>query len=397
MKNSDNIDVYEAQKIGTHGYIRLLDVMGSDDDIVYSARMSYDGSGRSSARKLIRRMMRKGHTSPFEMGELRFEVKAPIFVARQWLRHRTANVNELSGRFAVVKPEFYEPPEGGWRKQSSTNKQASSDEALGRSDDNLMCFEYRNSNSNAYDKYLRAIRKGVSRELARAVLPVATYTKFVWKCDLSNILHFMKLRCDREHAQPEIADYADAISKIVEALFPLTYEAWCDYQRDSITLSRLDLDAIAQLGLRATRVNSKSVFDSENEHDEFVKKLNRLGVAGKELRNGLLEIRAWVTDQMSKYPHGEPDSATIAMFAGGFARCLALSNARPREYANDPWKSQAFSEHLDHAIAHLANVKSQLESKDGYVEETDLGFSDLVHCAVRALMAEYIGRNSGIL
>jgi thymidylate synthase (FAD) len=375
---------YERQ-IGTHGYIRLLDSMGSDDDIVYSARMSYDGQGRSSSRKLIRRMMRKGHTSPFEMCELKFEVKAPIFVARQWLRHRTANANELSGRFAEAADEFYEPPAGGWRLQSAVNKQASSDKVLSEGEEGELTFGYRNAYAKSYAQYGLALSKGVAREIARTVLPVGTYTKFVWKCDLSNILRFIELRSDREHAQSEIADFADVIAEVVRMKFPLTYEAWRDYRQESVTFSRMEVERLRTILLHLQSIPEAGPFDSENEEREFRQKAEKIGIFGN--CTDTFDLEKWIRREMYRYPHAKPDDETVRMFVSGVVGCLSLSNSRPAEYANEPWKEQSVEEHLAHAAAHLAEVSRK--SSLGLAQLTDTGHSDLKHACVRLMMADF--------
>lgn len=224
-----------------HGNVRLLDVMGSDSDIVDAARISYDGSeDRTKDRNLIRYLMRHRHTSPFEMAELKFELKMPIFVARQWVRHRTANMNEVSARYTQLPAEMFVPEE--WAEQSQNNKQGREivvDDNAQRFADQLVGAVH----SKAYHAYEVLLDGGISREQARGVLPLNTYTRFVWKMDLHNLMHFLKLRLD-PHAQKEIRVYAEVIERLVALKFPLTYEAFVDYQRDAYTCSRLEMEML---------------------------------------------------------------------------------------------------------------------------------------------------------
>jgi len=219
-------------KILDYGELGLIDIMGSDDAIVEAARVSY-GKGTkqvSSNRSLIRYLMRHQHWGPFEMAEMKFYVKLPIFVARQWVRHRTASINEISGRYSEFDmSEVYRPTT--FRKQSQDNKQGSSDS----------CFSYE---IQSYDKsqteYSILLNKGAAKELARIVLPVSSYTQWYWKCDLRNIFNFLRLRLDF-HAQYEIRMYAQAMAKMVKESFPLAYEAFEDYILNSVTFNGSEL------------------------------------------------------------------------------------------------------------------------------------------------------------
>lgn len=208
--------------------------MGTDEDIVDAARLSYDRRGTSEDRALLRYLMRNGHTSPFEMAELKFEIKCPIHVARQWVRHRTASMNEVSARYTTLPNEMYVPDRVSSAPQD--NKQ-------GRG---VQFSEVRNlqargdiriGNEAAYAEYQNLIAGNVAPEIARGNLPLNTYTKFVWKMDLHNLMHFLRLRCD-SHAQFEIRQYANVIESITTRLFPVTMEAWGDYIFRSHKLSR---------------------------------------------------------------------------------------------------------------------------------------------------------------
>jgi thymidylate synthase (FAD) len=229
-KFGDRLPVHE------HGYVALLEVMGSDETIVDAARISYDRRGKSEDRGLIRYLLRHRHTSPFEMGVMRFEVKMPIFVARQWIRHRTASLNEMSARYTELPNEMFVPEVV--TMQSPDNKQGR--EAAILSDNDLLKQIVWSANSSAYYSYENLLDAGVSREIARGVLPVNIYTKFVWKMDLHNLMHFLDLRLD-PHAQKEIRDYAEVIEKLVALYFPISYEAFVDYVRDAYTCSRMEI------------------------------------------------------------------------------------------------------------------------------------------------------------
>ena len=220
------------------GYIRVMDYMGTDESIVQAARVSY-GKGTKTVRQdrgLIRYLMRHRHTTPFEMCEIKFHVRVPMDCWRQWIRHRTANVNEYSTRYSEAIDARQKTKPDAWRKQSKTNKQGG-DEFLDEhaSGDHLTDQEAQ-LHKRIQNAYTERIAEGVAREQARKDLPLSTYTEAYWKIDLHNLFHFLKLRMD-SHAQLEIRSYANQIAKIVDVWCPLAYEAFCDYQLDSITFS----------------------------------------------------------------------------------------------------------------------------------------------------------------
>lgn len=224
------------------GFVRLVEVMGDDSSIVQAARVSY-GKGTKSVnedRNLIRYLMRHRHTSPFEMVEFKFHVKLPIFVARQWIRHRTANVNEYSGRYSIMNDEFYIPDQDAVRKQSKINKQGRANEPIDSEIAEKFIQDVQETQQLLYDKYNHYLRDEIARELARINLPLSTYTEWYWKIDLHNLFHFLQLRLD-ETAQYEIREYAKVIAKIVEATVPMAYEAFVDYRLESVAFSRLEL------------------------------------------------------------------------------------------------------------------------------------------------------------
>jgi thymidylate synthase (FAD) len=242
-------------------------VYEGDAAIVQAARVSY-GAGTKSVsndRALIRYLMRHKHTTPFEMVEFKFHIRAPIFVARQWLRHRTASVNEMSARYSIVDTGFFLPEE---LRQQSKNRGQGGDEALvGTAGSNLLAKQ-KASCDLAFHVYDELIAKGVSRELARAHLPQNTFTEFYWKIDLHNLLHFLQLRID-DHAQKEIRDLAKQVYDLIKPLCPMTCEAFEDFRIGSMTLSRLEVDAIK---------NGKSSIPGQGENQEFQEKLDRLEI-----------------------------------------------------------------------------------------------------------------------
>ena len=219
-----------AIKVLDHGFVKMVDCMGGDLSIVQAARISY-GAGTKTAREdagLINYLMRNDHTSPFEMVEFKFHIKMPIFVARQWVRHRTASINEVSARYSVLPNEFYIPNISNICAQSKTNKQGSADplpETKALAIQELITV---NSATN-YSYYEELLALGLSRELARMVLPLNIYTEWYWKANLHNTLHFLKLRLD-SHAQYEIRAYAIVLAGMLEQSCPVTYKAFIDHK-----------------------------------------------------------------------------------------------------------------------------------------------------------------------
>jgi thymidylate synthase (FAD) len=230
-----------------HGFIRLIDYMGSDESIVQAARVSY-GKGTktvSEDRTLIRYLMRHHHTTPFEMVELKFHVKLPIFVARQWIRHRTANVNEYSGRYSIMPEEFYLPEEKDIKPQSTTNRQGRSEEEIPAEIRQKVLNLLLEEQKSSFSGYNEMLENRVSRELARINLPLSLYTQWYWKIDLHNLFHFLNLRID-DHAQYEIQVYARTMGEMVKKVTPLAWEAFEDYILNSITLSKTELSALKE-------------------------------------------------------------------------------------------------------------------------------------------------------
>jgi len=263
--------------IHDHGFIALVDAMPrlvpqgktADAAIVQAARVSYgEGTKKvSEDRGLVRYLMRHRHSTPLEMVELKFHVAMPIFIARQWIRHRTANVNEYSARYSIVPDRFYRPSLENIRRQSTTNRQGG-DETIdaGTAGEFLNLLDRAEKN---YHDYLKLTEQGVARELARAVLPVSVYTEWYWKCDLHNIFHFLSLRMD-PHAQPEIQDYANAMFALIEPIAPVACEAFLDYRLEGMHLTRLEIEAI--------RSGQPIASDNRREQSEWDEKRSRLGL-----------------------------------------------------------------------------------------------------------------------
>jgi len=230
-----------------HGFVSLVDYMGNDASIAAAARCSY-GAGTKAAsddRGLIRYLVRHKHTSPLEQVELKFHCKMPIFVARQWVRHRTASLNEMSGRYSIMPLQFYTPDSSVIRAQSKTNKQGREEfidqEAVADYLDNLS-----QSRTASEKGYISALKDDVARELARIDLPLSTYTEWYWKIDLHNLMNFLRLRCEYD-AQYEIRVYADLIAGMLKKIVPFSYEAWVDYIFGSEVFSFQEMQALHKL------------------------------------------------------------------------------------------------------------------------------------------------------
>ncbi|MFP4544656.1 MAG: FAD-dependent thymidylate synthase [Bacteroidota bacterium] len=260
------------------GFIRLVDIMGDDSSIVQAARVSY-GKGTKTVhedRGLIRYLMRHRHTSPFEMVELKFHIKLPIFVARQWIRHRTANVNEYSGRYSEMKDEFYVPETENIRPQSMTNKQGRSEESIPEDRAKRIAAGLQNTQVQLFHEYRSLLDKDVARELARINLPLSTYTEWYWKIDLHNLFHFLKLRLD-DHAQYEIQVYAKRIGELLKTALPLAWEAFEDYMLEAASFSKNELKAI-KLMLVGEELNDELLEScglKKRESEEFMRKYEK--------------------------------------------------------------------------------------------------------------------------
>jgi thymidylate synthase (FAD) len=262
-----------------HGHVVLMDYMGSDSDIVAAARTCYQKgtSAVSDDRALIRYLMNHKHTSPYESAVIKLHIKLPIFVERQWARHRTAGWNEVSARYSELPEEFYVPAKDDVQPQSTTNKQGREGSMeFGVVED--FVADCKTLPVGAFEAYHRNLQNNVSRELARITLPLSTYTEKVWWINLHNLLHFLGLRMDA-HAQKEIRDYAKTIGEqIVKPLFPMVWEAFVDYRLNGITLSGPEIEAFKMMTGPKEQWKTMDHILTKREQADFEKKLQRLGI-----------------------------------------------------------------------------------------------------------------------
>lgn len=277
------------------GFVCLVDCMGDDAALVQAARVSYGDGTRavSDDRTLIRYLLRHRHTTPFEMAEIKFLVRVPMDTWRQWIRHRTASVNEYSTRYSLAIDSMVTTPPEQWRTQSASNRQGSGEFLTGDGDLGVLLTESeKRFQDSARELYQKRIAAGVAREQARKDLPLCTYTEAYWKIDLHNLLHFLMLRME-SHAQLEIRQYATVIGEeIVSKLFPLTWEAFNDYVFESTSLSRLDSAVIQRIAAAGRTPVSPARFMELcdpawqglprcRERDECMEKLQKLGLVEK--------------------------------------------------------------------------------------------------------------------
>jgi thymidylate synthase (FAD) len=272
--------LYEAVPVLDHGFVRVVDYMGDDAAIVQAARVSY-GRGTRAARDdrgLIRYLMRHRHSTPFEMCEIKLHVKLPIFVARQWIRHRTANVNEYSARYSILDREFYAPAAEHLAAQSESNRQGRGRVLEGEAAERALRL-LRQEAERCFDAYDRLLDEGepgdggLARELARMALPLSTYTQWYWKTDLHNLLHFLALRAD-PHAQYEIRAYAEALAELTRAWVPHAWEAFEDYRVGGASFSRTGLACLKRM-LAGEAVTQETSGMSPGEWREFRAVLGR--------------------------------------------------------------------------------------------------------------------------
>ena len=303
-----------------HGFVALVDYMGTDEDIERAARVSY-GYGtrkRSQTRGLLRHLHRHGHTTPSEMVELKFHCCMPIFVARQWIRHRTANVNELSGRYSLMPMLFYTPPDEQLQAQSAQNRQGRAGGALPAGLRDEAKQRWQDSRSGTVATYEWLTSHEVARELARIDLPLSTYTQWYWKIDLHNLLHFLTLRVDT-HAQWEIQQYGQLMAGMLKRVAPLSYEAWIDYDVSGARLSRMELDAVRALvhatedgvegqGKSLSREELQALGLGKREVDEFLANLSRSQVPDFELDLASSRPASEFAERFAAaVPRGEPE------------------------------------------------------------------------------------------
>jgi len=273
--------LYEAFPALDHGFVRVIDYMGDDTSIVQSARVSY-GKGTkqvSTDRGLIKYLMRHWHSTPFEMCEIKYHIKLPIFIARQWIRHRTANVNEYSARYSILDKEFYLPSSENLAAQSSSNRQGRGDIITGEQAKEVLEL-LKNDAERTYDNYENMLnqrydgstidenKKGLARELARMNLTLNTYTQWYWKTDLLNLMNFLRLRAD-SHAQYEIRVYADIMLDTFEKWVPITYDAFMDYRVGGTEVSAKGKIIIQKL-INQENVNAESSGLSKREWNELM-------------------------------------------------------------------------------------------------------------------------------
>ena len=277
--------LYKPLQALDHGFVRVIDYMGDDTAIVQSARVSY-GKGTkkiTNDKGLIKYLMRHWHSTPFEMCEIKLHVKLPIFIARQWIRHRTANVNEYSARYSILDKEFYIPSVENLASQSQINKQGRAENLSPEEAEKVIELlksdaeqTYRNYevmlNENSDGETLDEGSMGIARELARMNLTLNTYTQWYWKIDLNNLLHFLKLRADA-HAQYEIRVYADIILDIVKKWVPITYEAFEDYRVGGTQLSAKEILILKKI-IKGETVDPEEVGISKREWGELQKKFD---------------------------------------------------------------------------------------------------------------------------
>ena len=272
-----------AIKVPPDGFVRLLDVMGDDKSVVEAARVSYyipDGSSgntlKQSDQTLLRYLMRNHHSTPFEMVEFKFQVRVPMDSWRQWVRHRTAHLNEYSTRYSVAIDSAAVTGRGEWRLQNPDNKQGSSG-FVGIEDGDVLSFDEKEFHAYARRVYENRLEKGVAREQARKDLPLSTYTEAIWKIDLRNLLHFLGLRLD-SHAQYEIRQYAQAIATIIKDIVPVTWQAFEDYQLYSTTFSLWEMNILGMVIneeiSEAAQLTAAKM--SKREQGDFLEKLDRI-------------------------------------------------------------------------------------------------------------------------
>ena len=273
--------LYEAIPILDHGFIRVVDYMGDDTSIVQAARVSY-GKGTkkvSTDAGLIKYLMRHWHSTPFQMCEIKYHVKLPIFIARQWIRHRTANVNEYSARYSILDKEFYLPASEHLATQSKSNRQGRGDVLEGENAKQVLDLlksdaekTYSNYETMLNEKYDGTVidesKTGLARELARMNLTLNTYTQWYWKTDLLNLMNFLRLRAD-DHAQYEIRTYADAMLETVKKWVPITYDAFMDYRVGGTEVSAKGKSIIQKL-IKGEEVNIESSGLSKREWNELM-------------------------------------------------------------------------------------------------------------------------------
>lgn len=270
-----------------HGFVRVIDYMGDDSAIVQAARVSY-GKGTKKVNQdagLINYLMRHWHSTPFEMCEIKFHIKVPIFIARQWIRHRTANVNEYSARYSVLDREFYIPSQEQLAPQSKQNHQGRSDQTLTPEESKQVLDILRKDAEQCYDHYLELMNEdeqgniidesktGIARELARMNLNLNYYTQWYWKIDLHNLMHFLRLRADN-HAQYEIRAYADIMTDILKRWVPITHDAFINHRQNAVNISGNGMEVIKRM-VKGETVEQENSGLSKREWTELMAVLEK--------------------------------------------------------------------------------------------------------------------------
>ena len=277
--------LYEALPILDHGFIRVIDYMGNDNSIVQAARVSY-GKGTKKVNTdsgLIKYLMRHWHSTPFEMCEIKYHVKLPIFIARQWIRHRTANVNEYSARYSILDKEFYLPSKENLAAQSTNNRQGRGNVISGGQAEEVLSLlkddaerTYKNYEEMLNERYDGSVinenKTGLARELARMNLTLNTYTQWYWKTDLLNLMNFLRLRADH-HAQYEIRAYADVMLNTLKRWVPITYDAFMDYRVGGTEISSKGKDVLKKL-IRGEKISIEETDLSKREWNELMSAFN---------------------------------------------------------------------------------------------------------------------------
>jgi thymidylate synthase (FAD) len=304
-----------------HGFVALIDYMGSDEDIERAARVSY-GYGtrqRSQTRGLLRYLRRHQHTTPSEMVELKFHCCMPIFVARQWIRHRTANVNEMSGRYSLMPMLFYTPPDDQLQIQNAQNNQGRAGQVLADGVRRETKQRWQDGRADAVANYEWLTGHEVARELARIDLPLSTYTQWYWKIDLHNFLHFLTLRVDA-HAQWEIQQYGRVMAGMLRRVAPLSYEAWIDYDLCAARMSRMELQALRAL----LQVGEDDVKGQGAGLDR--KAMDQLGLSRREIDEFLAVLRPCEAPEFQVNP---ADAVPADTFAQRFASAIPKGEPEP--------------------------------------------------------------------
>ena len=277
--------LYEALPILDHGFIRVIDYMGNDNSIVQAARVSY-GKGTKKVNTdsgLIKYLMRHLHSTPFEMCEIKYHIKLPIFIARQWIRHRTANVNEYSARYSILDKEFYLPSKENLAAQSTSNRQGRGDIINGGQAEKVLGLlkedaerTYKNYEEMLNERYDGTViddnKVGLARELARMNLTLNTYTQWYWKTDLLNLMNFLRLRADH-HAQYEIRAYVDVMLDTLKKWVPITYDAFIDYRVGGTEVSSKGKEVLKKL-INGHNINIDETDLSKREWNELMQAFN---------------------------------------------------------------------------------------------------------------------------